>query len=378
MNIRGRWIAAIVVVSTTAIAAQGNGREQLARGNELWRQRLSKSALEAFEAATRDRATAAEAHEAIGRIYMFKGWQQEGVFPGWHDEPEFRERAIAALEASVAADPSRKTAADALQQARSFAASPGVVPPAPPAPDVVAIDAKIESFAGTAPISVAEFDATIDARTKRQADFAPYFAAAQIMLDRRDYARAEDFAKRGAQAAERFITENESAYRMAGKSAGSRARTRAASLEILGAVALARMDLDAAARHLEEADRLARGQDFRVQFRLGELALARRDTDKATDHYLNALSLTGGPAPMRDRAMQAAADLHAAREESAGFDAWLAEEVERRRTERREAALRSVVDRPLPALAITGLDGKAHDIAALRGKVLLLNFFSSW
>lgn len=375
---RARWIAALVVVSATAIAAQTGGREQLARGEELWRQRLSKGALEAFEAAARDRATAAEAHEAIGRIYMFKGWQQEGVFPGWHDEPEYRERAVAALEASLAADPSRKTAADALRQARAFAAAPGVVPAAPPPPEVAALDAKIESFAGTGPISIADFDATIEARTQRQADFGPYFAGAQIMLDRRDYARAADLAQRGAAAAERFIGENESAYRMSGKSAGGRARMRAASLEILGAVALARMDLAGAATHLEEADRLTRGQDFRVQFRLGELALARRNTDAAAHHYLNALSLAGGPAPMRERAMQAAADLHAAREESAGFDAWLAEEVDRRRTERREAALRSSVDRPLPALALTGLDGKAHDIAALRGKVLLLNFFSSW
>ena len=39
------------------------------------------------ERGARRRTTAAEAHEALGRIYTFKGWQQESVFPGWHDEP---------------------------------------------------------------------------------------------------------------------------------------------------------------------------------------------------------------------------------------------------------------------------------------------------
>jgi len=375
----------LMLGAMTTLAAQSNSGEQLAppalslsKGHELWRQRLSKSALAAFEAAARDRATAAEAHEAIGRIYMFKGWQQEGVFPGWHDEPEYRGRAIAALEASLAADPTRASAREALKQAQVFAASPGVVPPAPPSAEAAALDAKIESFAGTAAVSNAEFDATIDARTRLQADSGPYFTAAQIMLDRRDYARAADLAQRGAAAAERFIAENESAYRMAGKAAGGRARMRAASLEMLGAVALARMDLAGAATHLEEADRLTRGQDFRIQFRLGELANARRDPDAAANHYLNALSLTGGPAAMRDRAMQAGADLHAALERPDGFEGWLAEEIDRRRAERRAASLRSSLDRPLPALALKGLDGKDVDVAALRGKVLLLNFFSAW
>jgi len=65
--------------------AQSPAREQLSRGLSLWDQRLAKSAIAALEAAARDRSTAAEAHEALGRIYTFKGWQQESVFPGWHD-----------------------------------------------------------------------------------------------------------------------------------------------------------------------------------------------------------------------------------------------------------------------------------------------------
>lgn len=100
--------------------------------------------------------------------------------------------------------------------------------------------------------------------------------------------------------------------------------------------------------------------------------------DGAAEHFLDALSLTGGAPPLRHRAMQAATDVHAAREEPAGFDAWLAEEIDRRRSARRAEALRSPVDRALPALTLTRLDGTALDGAALRGKVLLLNFFSSW
>jgi len=50
----------------------------------------------------------------------------------------------------------------------------------------------------------------------------------------------------------------------------------------------------------------------------------------------------------------------------------------RRRDERRSAALKSVVDRALPPLTLTAVDGRPYDAAGLRGKVLLLNFFASW
>jgi hypothetical protein len=40
--------------------------------------------------------------------------------------------------------------------------------------------------------------------------------------------------------------------------------------------------------------------------------------------------------------------------------------------------LKSLVDRPLPKLALTTIDGKPFDTASLQGKVLLLNFFASW
>ena len=86
-------MAAAIGVMTAGVLAQSPAREQLARGKSLWDQRLAKSAIAALEAAAKDPATAAEAHEALGRIYTFKGWQQESAFPGWHDEPSFRARA---------------------------------------------------------------------------------------------------------------------------------------------------------------------------------------------------------------------------------------------------------------------------------------------
>jgi tetratricopeptide (TPR) repeat protein len=367
----------VCVLLVAVTGAQSDSREQLTKGEALWGQRLSKSAIAAFQAAARDPKAAAEAHEAIGRIYMFKGWQQEGVFPGWHDEPEYRERAIAELKAAVAADPSRTSAQEALRQAQAFAAADKVDPETPRA-EVKALDAKIESYRAAKDVPVPEILATVEARAAMQADPAPYFTAAQILLDRREFARATELAQKGAAAAERFITENEGAYKMSGKTAGARARSRATATDLIGWAAFLQNDYTTAAARLEEAERLSRGQDFVNQFHLAELAQARKQIDRAREHYLNALSLTGGPAPLRERAMQAAAHIHASLESPVGFDAWLDEELTRRREERKAAALRSLVDRPLPALSLTTVDGRAADVKALRGKVLLLNFFSSW
>src|SRR3954449_4905117 len=107
-------IAAALCISGTGAIAQTPAREQLARGQSLWDQRLAKSAIAALEAAAKDKSTAAAAHEALGRLYTFKGWQQESAFPGWHDEPLLRARALSELKAAVAADPSRASAQEAL------------------------------------------------------------------------------------------------------------------------------------------------------------------------------------------------------------------------------------------------------------------------
>jgi hypothetical protein len=99
---------------------------------------------------------------------------------------------------------------------------------------------------------------------------------------------------------------------------------------------------------------------------------------RARDHYLAALSLAGGPAPLRQRATQALAAIQGAAAGADGFDAWLETELTRRRDERKADALRSLVDRALPKLTLTTVDGRPYDTKSLQGKVLLLNFFASW
>ena len=86
---------------------------------------------------------------------------------------------------------------------------------------------------------------------------------------------------------------------------------------------------------------------------MGELARAQNVPARARDHYLDALSLSGGPAPLRQRATEALAAIQAGTGNATGFDAWLEAELTRRRDDRKAAALKSLVDRPLPALALT-------------------------
>jgi thiol-disulfide isomerase/thioredoxin len=368
---KGCVVLAALFVAVTGGMAQSPARDQLVRGQAFWDQRLAKSAIAALEAAAKDPAMAADAHEALGRLYTFKGWQQEGAFPGWHDEPGLRARAIAELKAALAVDPARVSALDALRVAEGFAAS-DKVDPAPPRPEIRALDAKL--------LEAGSVEA-IEARAQAQADPAPFFAGAQILIDRGDYDRAITVAERGAAASDRFIDENLSAYQMTGKSQGSYARGRGTAADLVGWARFQKKDYAGAAAMLQEAERLSQGLDFANQFHLAELARAQNMLARAREHYLNALSLAGGPAPLRQRASQALAVMQAAGvkgEAARGFDAWLEAELARRREERKAAALESLVDRPLPKLALTTVDGRPFDAKSLQGKVLLLDFFASW
>src|SRR6266849_9964797 len=210
---------AAVVVTVSGVLAQSAARGRLARGNALWDQRLANSAIAALEAAARDRSTAPEAYEALGRLYTFKGWLQDNVFPGWHDEPAYREKALAALKASLAADATRASAQEALRMVEGFAAA-DKVDPAAPRPEVRALDVKLQSYqttgsdpkSGSDPATVSDIVAAIEARAKAQADPAPYFTGAQILIDRGEYDLAIAMAQRGVAASDRFIDENLSAY----------------------------------------------------------------------------------------------------------------------------------------------------------------------
>jgi tetratricopeptide (TPR) repeat protein len=370
---RNLLISAAFTILAASAFAQSPAQQQLGRGLALWDQRLSTSAIAALEIAARDPKTAAAAHEALGRIYMFKGWQQESVFPGWHDEPGVRTKALAELKAAVAADPSRASAQEALRTAEGFAAAESV-DPAPPRPEIKALDGKIVEPNASATDVVA----AVEARAKAQADPAPYFAGAQAFIDRGDYDRAIALAERGAVVSDKFIDENLSAYQLSGKSQGSYARGRAMAADLVGWALFLKKSYPAAAEKLEDASRLSQGQDFVNQFHLAELARAQNAPARARDRYLDALSLAGGPPPLRQRATQALSALYAADRGAAGFDAWLEGELSRRRDERRTAMLKSLVDRPLPKLPLSTVDGRPFDTASLQGKVLLLNFFASW
>jgi len=369
--------AAGVLVTAAALAAQSPAQNDLARGRALWDQRLAKSAIAALESAARDRSTAAEAHEALGRLFTLKGWQADNIFPGWHDEPGVRDRAIAELKASLAADPGRASAQEALKTADAFAAA-DKVDPAPPRSEVKTLDAALDALRAAPDATVAAIVAAIDARIKAQADPAPYFTGAQILIDRGAFDQAIALAERGVAAADRFIDENLSAYQMAGKSQGVSMRARGQAADLVGWALVQKKDLAAAAAKLEEAERLYRGLDFLNQFHLAELWQARGDSARARDHYLDALSLSNGPAPLRQRATQALMGMRPGTQPGPASDAWLEDQLSRRREQRKTDALKSLLDRPLPRLALRTLDGRPFDTASLRGKVLLLNFFASW
>ena len=135
---------AIFVAALLPAMAQTPARDVFARGKAAWDQRLANTAISQLEIAAKDPLTAAEAHELLGRIYTFKGWQQDNVFPGFHDEPAYRARAINELKASLAADPNRTSAREALETAEGFAAADRV-DPAPPRPEIRALDQKINA-----------------------------------------------------------------------------------------------------------------------------------------------------------------------------------------------------------------------------------------
>ena len=368
--------AVMMAVAASGAFAQSPAREQLARGTALWNQRLAKSAIAALEAAARDEGTAAEAHEALGRIYTFKGWQQESAFPGWHDEPSYRAKAFVELKASLAADSHRASAREALTTAEAFAAAEKV-DPAPPRPEIKALDARIEAARGPE-VPIATFEKAFQARVEAQADPAPYFAGAQLLIDRAEYDRAIALATLGGRASDHFIDENLSAYQMTGKVQGSYARGRAAAADLAGWAAFLKKDYATAASRLGEAERLSQGQDVVNEFHLGELARAQGVPARARNHYLDALALAGGPAPVRQMAREALSALQTGESGTAGFDAWLDTELARRRDDRKASALKSLVDRPLPKLALTTVDGKPFDVSSLHGKVVLLDFFASW
>ena len=86
-------------------ARQALDRSALGEAQRLWQLRRTRSAIEALERAAKQPELAAEAQERLGRIYFFRGWESEGAFPGWHEEPEYRDKALEAFRAAARARP---------------------------------------------------------------------------------------------------------------------------------------------------------------------------------------------------------------------------------------------------------------------------------
>ena len=188
-----------------------------------------------------------------------------------------------------------------------------------------------------------------------------------MLIDRGEYDRAIAMAERGGTASDRFIDENLSAYQMTGKSQGSYARGRAHGRGSGRLGAVPEEGLRAARRESSgRPRRLSQGQDFVNQFHLGELERAQNVPARARDHYLDALSLAGGPAPLRQRATEALAGSAEQAAGAGGFDAWLETELTRRRDERRAAALKSLVDHRCRSCTLTTVDGDPYDATSLQ------------
>ena len=250
----------------------------------------------------------------------------------------------------------------------------------PSSPDRLAVqDALIEAYMASPDTSPATLLQAIDARIDARPDPAVFVAGSTALASRR--VLLDDAIRLGeasVAAASTFINENLGSYKMEGKIQNALGRSRATGLDLAGWAHFLESDLPSATTKLEEAERLSRGNDMANQYHLGELARAKGQLDAARERYLTALSLQG-PAALKDAGTKALADVYAKLgNDPAGFDAYLKAELDRRKEDRRERLVQSMLDQRVPAIVVDDLAGGQINLGSLRGKVVLLNFFSSW
>lgn len=353
-------LAAILVLPILAASHVQGQSDLLAQGKADWFAMRTKSAERELIAATKSRASAIEAHYWLGRIYDFKG-RAEGAFPGFHEQVAYRPRAEAEFKAAGTPKPEWIAEADAFDNA------------------LKAADAAIAKLQADPQSSPAAIGSAIEARIKLRPDPMSHAAGANLLLARNaDLPFVLRLAADGKAAGEQFIRENEDSYKLDGKVQGSLDRNAAAFADIAGRALFLQGDLTGAEARLSEAARLFRNNDAGNQLHLAELSLRRGDSSNAEDHYLNALSLTGTP-EQQAKAQAALFTLRAATGESAAESkAWLAEMLDRKREQRRQAMTSNMLGRKLPALVLKDLQGNTVDLGAQRGNVILLNFWASW
>lgn len=414
----GLALLAVFVSGASAQPVVDVSRLALTEGDRLWRLKRTRSALQAFEKAASGSgaATQAQAYERIGRIYLFKGAESEGAFPGWHEQVEFKEKALQAFDEALKREPTLQGArVGRFKALRALGRDPGPEPVLVP-PSDVAFDAQIQklradknygelieqansfaarfpesellppvydaligAYAATPAISADSISSAIDRRIAAQPDPGAYISGANLLLSRGALDPAARLAAGLVKAAETFIDENLDSYKLAEKARGSLNRARATSADLTGWVLFLKGDTLGAEVKLKEAELLSRGQDFTNQFHMAELLRKKGEVKDARERYLGALSLAAGPEPQRQSARRALAELEAAAgQDAGGFERWLNADLDRRREERRAQSLRSMVDRAVPTLPLTSLNGQPLDLSKLRGKVLLYKFFASW
>ncbi len=412
---KGLAAAAAALALAGVAAAQPSTDAALAslrEGDRLWRLKRTSSALLAYEKAAQRPELAAEAQLRIGRIYLFKGAEAEGAFPGWHEEVEYREKALGAFEKAleqapesdaarhgrwkarkalgrdagpepVLAAPPDLLAAEEIQKLRSEKKLAELIEPAksfaaryPESERLAAVyDALLEALLSTPDTPAGTLAAAIDARIAARPDPAAFLAGANLLLARNVMLeKARKLAEDAVPATQTFIDENAGSYKLAEKARGSLHRARATSADLAGWALFKQGELAKAEERLLLAERLSRAQDFTNQVHLAELLGKKGAKDQARERYLNALSLAGGAPAQRAAARRELETLQG----PAGFEAWLKQELVRRREERRSQLLASMVDRKLPELPLKALSGEPFDAKKLRDKVLLYKFFASW
>ena len=87
-------IAAALAVLSSAALAQTPAREQLAKGQALWDQRLANSAIAAFEAAASDHRPPPKRMRRSAGMYTFKGWQRKTSSPAGTTSRRVRRRRL--------------------------------------------------------------------------------------------------------------------------------------------------------------------------------------------------------------------------------------------------------------------------------------------
>ena len=323
----------------------------------------TNSAEQALIAAAKTAATAAEAHYWLGRIYEFKG-NNEGMFPGFHEQVSYRARAEAEFKAAGTPKPEWSLEAQGFANALR-AADAAIV--------------KLQADPQASPSAIRE---AIEYRIKLRPDPMSYVTGANLLLSRNaDLPFVLQLAADGKVVGERFIRENESSYKLDGKVQASLDRNAAAFADMAGLALFLQGDMNGAEVRLAEAARLFRNNDLNNQLHLADLSARRNDRSTAEDHFLNAIELAYTPetAPQRSRAEAALLKLRASTGESADESkAWLSEMLDRKRQQRRNAMTSSMQGRKLPALVLKDMQGNNVDLRAERGNVVLLNFFAAW